>query len=162
MYQSIRSASGALTFVKVPTQPNFCDCGVYLLHLAQTFMKDPQHYFQMTLVRFSLFVPCVAHAPYDRRPLTRRLRILHVDLTGMILKSAISVKIWPVAFGSCLRSGNERKKRFAKRKQGRAKATQKLLQSPTRRSISWRWRQEGLLGSRGAGLEQLDMDPQPE
>ena len=162
MYRLIRSASGALTFVKVPTQPNFCDCGVYLLHLAQTFMKDPQHYFQRTLVRFSLFVPCVAHAPDDRRPPTRRLRILHVDLTGMILKSASSVKIWPDAFGSCLGSGNGRGTRFAKRKQSKAKATQKLFQSPTRRSISWRWRQEGLLGSRGVGLERLDMDRQPE
>ena len=162
MYQLIRSASGALTFAKVPTQPNFCDCGVYLLHLAQTFMKDPQHYFQMTLVRFLLFVPRVAHAPCDRRPPTRRQRILHVDLIGMILKSASSVKIWPVAFGSCLRSGNGRKKRFAKGKQSKAKATQKLFQSLTRRSISWRWRQEGLLESREVGLEQLDMDPQPE
>lgn len=41
------SATGLVA--AVPTQPNFCDCGVYLLHLAQTFMKNPQHYFQMTL-----------------------------------------------------------------------------------------------------------------
>ncbi|KAF8630950.1 hypothetical protein AX17_005306 [Amanita inopinata Kibby_2008] len=29
----------------VPTQPNYCDCGVYLLHFAQTFMTDPNKYF---------------------------------------------------------------------------------------------------------------------
>ncbi|KAF4590952.1 hypothetical protein EYR40_009549 [Pleurotus pulmonarius] len=28
----------------VPYQPNHCDCGVYLLHFAQTFMKDPGAY----------------------------------------------------------------------------------------------------------------------
>ncbi|KAI0051112.1 hypothetical protein FA95DRAFT_1676228 [Auriscalpium vulgare] len=25
----------------VPHQPNYCDCGIYLLHFAKTFMKDP-------------------------------------------------------------------------------------------------------------------------
>ncbi|KZT28340.1 cysteine proteinase [Neolentinus lepideus HHB14362 ss-1] len=25
----------------VPLQPNYCDCGLYLLHFAKTFMKDP-------------------------------------------------------------------------------------------------------------------------
>ncbi|KIM43367.1 hypothetical protein M413DRAFT_26515 [Hebeloma cylindrosporum] len=28
----------------VPTQPNFCDCGVYLIHFVQTFMTDPKRY----------------------------------------------------------------------------------------------------------------------
>ncbi|KAJ7140224.1 hypothetical protein C8R43DRAFT_836874, partial [Mycena crocata] len=28
----------------VPHQPNFCDCGIYLLHLAQTFISDPSRY----------------------------------------------------------------------------------------------------------------------
>ncbi|KAM6494165.1 hypothetical protein JOM56_010526 [Amanita muscaria] len=32
--------------VPVPTQPNFCDCGIYLLHFARTFMTDPAKYFQ--------------------------------------------------------------------------------------------------------------------
>lgn len=27
---------------QVPHQPNYCDCGIYLLHFAKTFMKDPQ------------------------------------------------------------------------------------------------------------------------
>ncbi|KAF7365017.1 hypothetical protein MVEN_00372800 [Mycena venus] len=31
----------------VPHQPNFCDCGIYLLHLAQTFISDPEHYFNL-------------------------------------------------------------------------------------------------------------------
>ncbi|KAK0464630.1 uncharacterized protein EV420DRAFT_1638178 [Desarmillaria tabescens] len=28
----------------VPVQPNFCDCGIYLIHFAQTFMSDPARY----------------------------------------------------------------------------------------------------------------------
>jgi len=36
---------------QVPTQPNYCDCGVYLLHFAETFMKDPKKYCEMILVR---------------------------------------------------------------------------------------------------------------
>ncbi|KAF7346574.1 hypothetical protein MSAN_01885500 [Mycena sanguinolenta] len=32
---------------QVPQQPNFCDCGIYLLHLAQTFISDPEHYFAL-------------------------------------------------------------------------------------------------------------------
>ncbi|KAH9065374.1 hypothetical protein EDB87DRAFT_1555821 [Lactarius vividus] len=28
--------------IQVPHQPNHCDCGVYLLHFAKTFMKDPK------------------------------------------------------------------------------------------------------------------------
>ncbi|KAF5338897.1 hypothetical protein D9611_008736 [Ephemerocybe angulata] len=35
-----------LKAVNVPTQPNFCDCGLYLLHLAQTFISDPKHYME--------------------------------------------------------------------------------------------------------------------
>ena len=31
-----------LVVFQVPHQPNFCDCGIYLLHFAKTFMKDPQ------------------------------------------------------------------------------------------------------------------------
>ncbi|KAG2009837.1 sentrin-specific protease, variant 2 [Coprinopsis cinerea AmutBmut pab1-1] len=30
----------------VPTQPNYCDCGLYLLHLAQTFVSNPQFYLE--------------------------------------------------------------------------------------------------------------------
>jgi Ulp1 protease family, C-terminal catalytic domain len=38
------------SFLQVPAQPNFCDCGIYLLHLAQTFMSNPEHYRRMILV----------------------------------------------------------------------------------------------------------------
>jgi len=33
----------------VPSQPNFCDCGLYLLHFAETFMKDPDRYCRLIL-----------------------------------------------------------------------------------------------------------------
>jgi len=39
---------------QVPVQPNFCDCGIYLLHLAQTFMSDPARYRRMILVSLIL------------------------------------------------------------------------------------------------------------
>ncbi|KAJ6621834.1 hypothetical protein B0H10DRAFT_2015955 [Mycena sp. CBHHK59/15] len=35
----------------VPHQPNFCDCGIYLLHLAQTFISDPQRYYNLITTR---------------------------------------------------------------------------------------------------------------
>ncbi|KAJ7643968.1 hypothetical protein FB45DRAFT_896539 [Roridomyces roridus] len=34
---------------QVPHQPNFCDCGIYLLHLAQTFISDPDRYCKIIL-----------------------------------------------------------------------------------------------------------------
>ncbi|OJA17177.1 hypothetical protein AZE42_00231 [Rhizopogon vesiculosus] len=30
---------------QVPSQPNFADCGIYLLHFAKTFLSKPAHYF---------------------------------------------------------------------------------------------------------------------
>ncbi|KJA24049.1 hypothetical protein HYPSUDRAFT_39181 [Hypholoma sublateritium FD-334 SS-4] len=38
-------AAGKTVFV--PVQPNFCDCGVYLLHFAQTFLSDPAKYHRL-------------------------------------------------------------------------------------------------------------------
>ena len=38
----------------VPAQPNFCDCGLYLLHFAQTFISDPEKY------RAAIFVSCLS------------------------------------------------------------------------------------------------------
>ncbi|KAF5382633.1 hypothetical protein D9615_003013 [Tricholomella constricta] len=35
----------------VPVQPNFCDCGLYLLHFAETFMSDPERYCQVIKAR---------------------------------------------------------------------------------------------------------------
>ncbi|KAL0960923.1 hypothetical protein HGRIS_005930 [Hohenbuehelia grisea] len=35
----------------VPPQPNYCDCGIYLLHFAQTFMSDPVKYFEMAKIK---------------------------------------------------------------------------------------------------------------
>ncbi|KAF9021077.1 hypothetical protein BDZ89DRAFT_1201013 [Hymenopellis radicata] len=32
----------------VPVQPNFCDCGLYLIHFVETFMSDPDHYFDVS------------------------------------------------------------------------------------------------------------------
>ncbi|KAJ6471198.1 hypothetical protein DFH09DRAFT_1220447 [Mycena vulgaris] len=35
----------------VPHQPNFCDCGIYLLHLAQTFISAPSHYYNLITMK---------------------------------------------------------------------------------------------------------------
>ncbi|KAF8916981.1 hypothetical protein CPB85DRAFT_231712 [Mucidula mucida] len=32
----------------VPVQPNFCDCGLYLIHFVETFMSDPEHYINVS------------------------------------------------------------------------------------------------------------------
>ncbi|KAG5654258.1 hypothetical protein H0H81_005501 [Sphagnurus paluster] len=36
---------------QVPVQPNFCDCGLYLLHFAETFMSDPSKYSKLISTR---------------------------------------------------------------------------------------------------------------
>ncbi|OAX42130.1 hypothetical protein K503DRAFT_863299 [Rhizopogon vinicolor AM-OR11-026] len=41
--EEVRLAQGK--FVQVPSQPNFADCGIYLLHFAKTFLSKPAHYF---------------------------------------------------------------------------------------------------------------------
>ncbi|KZP31525.1 hypothetical protein FIBSPDRAFT_883297 [Athelia psychrophila] len=42
--QRIEECSDAVGLqAHVLTQPNFCDCGLYLLHLTKTFMKKPDH-----------------------------------------------------------------------------------------------------------------------
>ncbi|KAH7920480.1 hypothetical protein BV22DRAFT_801106 [Leucogyrophana mollusca] len=41
--ENTREAAGRQALV--PAQPNFCDCGVYLLHFAKTFMTDPLRFY---------------------------------------------------------------------------------------------------------------------
>ena len=36
--------------LQVPTQDNYCDCGLYLLHFAKVFMEDPAKSFHTILV----------------------------------------------------------------------------------------------------------------
>ena len=38
-------------YAKVPTQSNFCDCGVFLLHYVQKFLNDPDRYLPGILVQ---------------------------------------------------------------------------------------------------------------
>lgn len=35
--------------VRVPEQPNYCDCGIYLLHFFDRFFSDPDHFFHIIL-----------------------------------------------------------------------------------------------------------------
>ncbi|KAJ3568744.1 hypothetical protein NP233_g5517 [Leucocoprinus birnbaumii] len=48
--KGIESVTPAISkMAPVPVQPNFCDCGVYILHFAKTFMTDPQKFFQIMM-----------------------------------------------------------------------------------------------------------------
>jgi hypothetical protein len=49
--KTINTSDAVGKTVLVPAQPNFCDCGIYLLHLAETFMSDPVHYRRMILAQ---------------------------------------------------------------------------------------------------------------
>ncbi|KAG1745863.1 uncharacterized protein EDB91DRAFT_1119149 [Suillus paluster] len=44
-YDEVRTAE--VKFAQVPSQPNFADCGIYLLHFAKTFLSNPVHYFDL-------------------------------------------------------------------------------------------------------------------
>lgn len=53
---------------QVPSQPNFWDCGIYLLHLAQTFMTDPEGYRRMILVSLhSLILQLLTDISYQKQ-----------------------------------------------------------------------------------------------
>jgi len=45
IYQKARGG-----YAKVPAQKNFCDCGVYLLHYVETFVKNPDLYVDLGIV----------------------------------------------------------------------------------------------------------------
>ncbi|KZT64608.1 hypothetical protein DAEQUDRAFT_732383 [Daedalea quercina L-15889] len=45
--QEARAAQGKLALV--PSQPNYCDCGVYVLHFVRVFMENPESYIQLIL-----------------------------------------------------------------------------------------------------------------
>ena len=54
--KSIINPDDAITKMAVPLyQPNFCDCGLYLLHFATTFLSDPEKYMKITAVSVFLF-----------------------------------------------------------------------------------------------------------
>ena len=42
---------------KGPQQPNFCDCGVYLLETVETFFKRPLNYLNLMLVGYTHLEP---------------------------------------------------------------------------------------------------------
>lgn len=44
-FDEVRDAIGKQ--VHVPTQPNYWDCGIYLLHLTKVFMNNPEHHFHI-------------------------------------------------------------------------------------------------------------------
>lgn len=49
--KGVKDADHALTKMALPLyQPNFCDCGLYLLHFATTFLSDPEKYMKITAV----------------------------------------------------------------------------------------------------------------
>jgi hypothetical protein len=62
---------------QVPVQPNFSDCGIYVLHFVQTLMEDPEHYCKVIMVSSNDSIVTkmlFTHTPQmkDRSPLSER------------------------------------------------------------------------------------------
>lgn len=53
---SYKTRTRTLLRAQVPPQPNYCDCGVYLLHFVEQFMSDPETFSQQILVSFCNFL----------------------------------------------------------------------------------------------------------
>ncbi|KAF7298896.1 ULP-PROTEASE domain-containing protein [Mycena indigotica] len=58
------SSKAAYKHALVPHQPNFCDCGLYLIHLAQTFFSDPDKYANLMLTRKGSYAAADRHADW--------------------------------------------------------------------------------------------------
>lgn len=43
---------------KVPKQPNYNDCGIYLLHFVKTFFERPDYYCEIIIVGSFLYITC--------------------------------------------------------------------------------------------------------
>lgn len=53
--KGISDPDDALAKMALPLyQPNFCDCGLYLLHFATTFLSDPEKYTKVAAVSIFL------------------------------------------------------------------------------------------------------------
>ena len=84
-------------FLQVPAQPNFCDCGIYLLHLAQTFMSDPIRYRRMILVNLHSLI--LQHRlTYVIRRIKKASLLRNDKLHGSIIKYQTNERILEPAF----------------------------------------------------------------
>ncbi|XP_006462672.1 hypothetical protein AGABI2DRAFT_179332 [Agaricus bisporus var. bisporus H97] len=46
-----KPASAFTKLVSLPVQPNFSDCGIYVIHFVQTLMGDPEHYCKVIMMK---------------------------------------------------------------------------------------------------------------
>ncbi|KAJ7095714.1 hypothetical protein B0H15DRAFT_1019804 [Mycena belliarum] len=72
----------------VPHQPNFCDCGIYLLHLAQTFISDPLRYYTLITTKRGNTNSSERQADWN----DERTKNLREDLTRSIQQLSIEWK----------------------------------------------------------------------
>jgi len=126
--------------VQVPTQDNYCDCGLYLLHFAKVFMEDPVKSFHTIIVsHFRSITPLHRSRPLFHRQSGEPQRQTEM-LTGRRNWSALPGRTSPrESFGSAKRgSTNELRRRKRRRRLGRGRvppSLSRLLSIPLRMKI---------------------------
>ncbi|KAG1884985.1 hypothetical protein F4604DRAFT_1974381 [Suillus subluteus] len=87
-FDEVRPAEVKLA--QVPSQPNFADCGVYLLHFAKTFLSDPVHYFN--LIHQSKKI-----CPAEQRKLDWDEAVVQYSRKNLIARIQVLSKEWKVS-----------------------------------------------------------------
>ncbi|KAG2342150.1 hypothetical protein BDR05DRAFT_1060452 [Suillus weaverae] len=87
-HEEVRLAEVKLA--QVPSQPNFADCGVYLLHFAKTFLSDPVRYFD--LIHQSKKI-----CPAEQRKLDWNSDVVEHSRKDLIARIQILSKEWKVS-----------------------------------------------------------------
>ncbi|KAG2112317.1 uncharacterized protein F5147DRAFT_684639 [Suillus discolor] len=72
---------------QVPSQPNFADCGVYLLHFAKTFLSNPVHYFNLIHQSKKIY-------PAEQRKLDWNEHVVQHSRKDLIERIQILAKEW--------------------------------------------------------------------
>ncbi|KAG1906516.1 uncharacterized protein F5891DRAFT_1002663 [Suillus fuscotomentosus] len=72
---------------QVPSQPNFADCGVYLLHFAKTFLANPVHYFNLVHQSKKIY-------PAEQRKLDWNEHVVQHSRKDLIERIQILSKEW--------------------------------------------------------------------
>ncbi|KAH9949826.1 hypothetical protein B0H21DRAFT_68615 [Amylocystis lapponica] len=68
----------------IPSQPNFCDCGVYLLYFVRTFMQDPDRFTQLIVTRTRDYSSSRREADWGHHTVIEPLRAELSDSIGTL------------------------------------------------------------------------------
>ncbi|KAG2037756.1 hypothetical protein BDR03DRAFT_1010375 [Suillus americanus] len=88
--QSDEVRPAEVKLAQVPSQPNFADCGVYLLHFAKTFLSDPVHY-------FNLIHQSKKTCPAEQRKLDWNETAVQYSRKNLIARIQVLSKEWKVS-----------------------------------------------------------------